>query len=125
MTSNGMELWVGAGHSSTMPTPSDATDASPTVKAVVFHSEWSDPIGGIAPPDLERHEAYVAYAKLLAAELRPHLLPFLAGVEARILVSPGIFSFDLPSARGAWIEIPELAECLRLLPWAEPNEIIH
>ncbi|WP_062469192.1 hypothetical protein [Variovorax boronicumulans] len=93
--------------------------------APAFHSEWSDPIGGLVPADPRRHDAFVAYAKLVAGVLRPHLLPFLAGGRARVLIGPEMFSFDLPAARGTWISVPEIAACLQLLPWAEPDEAIH
>jgi len=89
-----------------------------------FHTEWSDPIGGLVPPDPWKHETFVAYAKLIAADHSPYLLSFLAGCKARVLVGLRIFCFDLPF-RGKWIDVPQIAERLQLLPWAEPDEAVN
>lgn len=104
---------------------SSMEDVSLVEHSAIFHSEWSDPIGGLLAPDLQRHEAFVAYAKLIIQARNPYLLAFLAGSRARVLVGPEIFSFDLPSARGTWIEMKEIATHLTLIPWAEPDEVAH
>jgi len=92
---------------------------------VKFYSEWNDPAGVLVSPDTERHEAFVSYARLIVAVLRPHLLPFLEGARARILIGRGIFCFDLPAARNAWIEVEDVASHLQLLPWVDPDEVSH
>ena len=90
-----------------------------------FHSEWTDPIGGVSDPDPVAHEAFVNYAKAVAMEKRPFLLPFLDGARARILVGRGIFCFDLPGNRGKWLEIPDIAERLAMLPWQEVTDSVQ
>lgn len=97
---------------------------SPTCE-VKFYSEWSDPTGELVSPDSGRHEAFVTYARLVVAVLRPHLLPFLDGARARVLVGRGIFCFDLPAARDTWIEVEDVASRLQLLPWVDPDEVSH
>lgn len=89
-----------------------------------FHSEWSDPIGG-GVPDIVKHAAFVAYARLVAANTVPWLLPLLAESGARVLLGRGIFQFDLPSRPGEWCPVPQLEALLQLHPWADPGEPSH
>jgi hypothetical protein len=88
-----------------------------------FHSEWSDPIGGVGDPDPTAHAAFVNYTKAVMMETRPFLMAFLDGARARILVGRGIFCFDLPGSRGKWIYLPDISNRLLVLPWKESEEV--
>ncbi|MDM0007894.1 hypothetical protein QTI51_24615 [Variovorax sp. J22G73] len=108
-----------------IPATKSDDEASSQPHEPKFYSEWSDPTGALVLPDPQRHDEFVAYAKQVIAILRPHLLLFLAGGRARVLLGQGIFCFDLPAARGTWIEVEDVATRLKLLPWVEPNEVMH
>lgn len=88
-----------------------------------IYTQWhaSQPI---AQPttDAERHEAFSSFAVDTAQREMPWLLPLLSEAGARIYVAPSMFCFQLPSQPGRWIEIPEVARLISMVPWISQDE---
>lgn len=88
-----------------------------------IHSQWqsSQPIAQPST-DAERHEAFSTFAIDTAQRELPWLLPLLSEAGARIYVAPSVFFFQLPSQPGRWIEVPEVARFLAMVPWIVQDE---
>lgn len=98
--------------------------ASTRSKRFEVYSEWSVSLNG-SPLDPERHAAFEHYARQVAADHLPWVFPLLEASGSKVLISLRSFSFELPDAPGLWIEIPEMASQLQLLPWAEVDQTAH
>lgn len=119
---NGMELLVPLADDGAMTATAQAHTS--TYTGIAFFTEWNTPLHG-AEPDPERHAAYEALARDVANSAMPWLLPLLAECGAKVLAGPWIFSFALSSRPGVWLDVPEIADRLQLLPWAEATEVAH
>ena len=102
--------------------PSPLTPAVAPAKRFEVHSEWSVSLNG-SPLDPEKHAAFERYARLVANDSQPWLFPLLESAGSKVLIAPRAFSFELPDAPGLWIDIPEMAGRLCLLPWVEAGEV--
>lgn len=86
-------------------------------------TEWGAPIAQAI--DSAKHEAFALYAMSVIEQTRPDLFHFLNATCAKVIVSHGIFSFSMPSIPEKWFGDDEIANSLKLLPWAEPDEAKH
>lgn len=88
-----------------------------------IHSQWQTTQQFTQPStDAERHEAFSSFAVDTAQRELPWLLPLLSEAGARIYVAPSMFCFQLPSQPGRWIEVPEVARLLAMVPWVAQDE---
>lgn len=88
-----------------------------------LHTEWSDPVDPRDEIDTERHEIYAAFALDVVEKALPSLLSFLDATDAKVLAGTHFFSYS--TSPGEWVDVPEIAGRLNLLPWAEPHETMH
>lgn len=109
----------------TQPFSSSSTQhaVAPSSRFEVY-SEWSVSLNG-SPLDSEKHAAFERYARLVANDHQPWLFPLLESAGSKVLIAPRAFSFELPDAPGLWIDVPEMAGRLVLLPWVEAHETAH
>lgn len=89
-----------------------------------FYTEWNSPLDG-GEADLERHDAFCRFAMSVIEGAAPWLLPLFHASNAKVLLATNGCSYLLPGASSTWVEIPEVAGLIRLLPWAEPEETAH
>lgn len=71
----------------------------------------------------EQHETFSTYVRGVADAELPWLFPLLDAANARVLAFPGAFSFNLDSHGNHWFEVPEVANRIRLIPWATEHDI--
>lgn len=91
-----------------------------------LHTQWS----ASTPPgkpanDIERHELFAKYARGVADQHMPWLFYLLDSCNASVLASPGTFCFSTYNNPTVWLDVPEMIERLRLVPWVIEDETPH
>jgi hypothetical protein len=71
--------------------------------------------------DEERHVAFTEFAVNQVKASMPWLLPLLDEANATIYAGPRLFLFRTPN-HPEWVEVPQISECIAMVPWAEVNE---
>lgn len=87
------------------------------------YTEWCAPIAQTI--DSAKHQAFAEYAMSVIEQTRPDLLHFLEAADAKVIVSQEVFSFSMACAPDKWFGDDEVANSLKLLPWADPHEAQH
>ncbi len=91
--------------------------------ALQVFTEWGAPLAQTI--DTAKHEAFARYAMSVIEQTRPALLHFLDATDAKVIVSQEVFSFSMPCVPDKWFSDEEVANSLKLVPWAEPHEAQH
>ena len=90
------------------------------------YTKWSTTIPPRKPAnDIERHELFTKYAREVADQQMPWLFPLLDACNALVIASPGTFCFNTHTTPGVWLDVPEMIQRLRMVPWATDDESDH
>lgn len=92
---------------------------------ITVATQWSNPVFAGDCMDPDRHERFATYALEVTREAMPDLYSFLDASGATVIAGPCMFSFSTPAAAGAWLDVPDMAARLNLLPWVDPHETAH
>lgn len=93
------------------------------IVAMQIFTEWGAPLAEFV--DAAKHDAFTQYAVSVIDQMRPALLQFLDATNAKVIVSPEVFSFSMPCVPDKWFGDAEVANSLKLVPWAQPHEATH
>lgn len=72
--------------------------------------------------DEERHAVFSRYATGMANIHMPWLMPLLDKADATLYVAPSVFAFQLPDGSGRWLDVPEMARLIPMVPWVDPTD---
>lgn len=98
--------------------------AGDTSVSATYYTEWCCPTNP-EDVDFDKHVAFTAFARGVVESSAPWLIPLLEASSAKVLFSVGSCGYLLPGIESEWIDIPEIARRLHMVPWVETDEIAH